>query len=345
MPKPKAGAAWRRRWRWISWLVGAASLGAVVWVALSFSEQRDFVVLAARARPLWLLAAAVLQVVTFVAQAETWRVVTRAAKLRVTLATAARLSLVKHFVDQALPSAGISGTVLLAGALERRGVARSVVLAAVVVETASFYAAYVLALALALVLAATRGYTSTLVVVLAIVFGVFAATFGVAVVALSGRKSDAPRWLARVPVVGTAVTLLAQAERRLAQSPRLIAKSAVFQLVIIALDVATMWVVVRALGANASLSGVFASLMISSLLKTVSVVPGGLGAFEAVSVVTLRLAGVPVAVGLAATLLFRGLTFWLLLGPGLIFARREARGSATEPTAKRGHAAGQATAG
>jgi len=38
-------------------------------------------------------------------------------------------------------------------------------------------------------------------------------------------------------------------------------------------------------------------------------------------VVTLKIAGVPVAVALAATLLFRGLSFWLPMVPGLVFSR------------------------
>jgi Mg2+-importing ATPase len=37
--------------------------------------------------------------------------------------------------------------------------------------------------------------------------------------------------------------------------------------------------------------------------------------------------GVPVAVALAATLLFRGLSFWLPMLPGLWLAHRELRGA------------------
>ena len=37
---------------------------------------------------------------------------------------------------------------------------------------------------------------------------------------------------------------------------------------------------------------------------------------------------VAVAAGLAATLLFRGFSFWLPMIPGLLLARREARGRA-----------------
>ena len=58
------------------------------------------------------------------------------------------------------------------------------------------------------------------------------------------------------------------------------------------------------------------------------VVPGGLGVFEGASVLTLRLIGVDVAVALAATLLFRGFSFWVPLAPGLWSSRRYLRASA-----------------
>jgi Mg2+-importing ATPase len=68
---------------------------------------------------------------------------------------------------------------------------------------------------------------------------------------------------------------------------------------------------------------VFASFMLSSMARIVGIVPGGLGVFEAASVASLRLMGVPIAAGLAATLLFRGFSFWLPMLPAVLFARRE----------------------
>jgi len=61
--------------------------------------------------------------------------------------------------------------------------------------------------------------------------------------------------------------------------------------------------------------------------------PGGLGAFEAASVLTLKVIGVSAPVALAATLLFRGLSFWLPMLPGFWFARRTA-GALSEPRAR-----------
>jgi Mg2+-importing ATPase len=70
------------------------------------------------------------------------------------------------------------------------------------------------------------------------------------------------------------------------------------------------------------MTGVFASFMIASVFRTMGIVPGGLGTFEATSVLTLRMVGVDLAVALSATLLFRGLSFWLPMLPGYWFSRR-----------------------
>jgi Mg2+-importing ATPase len=96
------------------------------------------------------------------------------------------------------------------------------------------------------------------------------------------------------------------------------------QLTIVALDAGTLWIMLWALGLEVNPAPVFASFMLSTLARTLGVVPG-LGVFEAVSVATLKLIGVQVTAALAATLLFRFFTFWLPMAPGLILARREAK--------------------
>ncbi|CAM5345075.1 Magnesium-transporting ATPase, P-type 1 OS=Stutzerimonas stutzeri OX=316 GN=mgtA PE=3 SV=1 [Stutzerimonas stutzeri] len=66
--------------------------------------------------------------------------------------------------------------------------------------------------------------------------------------------------------------------------------------------------------------------MLASVLRSVGIVPGGLGAFEAAAVATLSWVGVPLAAGLSATLLFRVLSFWLPMLPGLWLTRHALHG-------------------
>ncbi len=118
-------------------------------------------------------------------------------------------------------------------------------------------------------------------------------------------------------MVRNALQFLKDADDDLTRDVRLLTETSCWQVVIFLLDAATMWVLILALGQRASMKGVYASFMISSLLRTMGIVPGGLGTFEATSVLTLRMIGVGIPVALSATLLFRGLTFWLPMLPGL----------------------------
>lgn len=308
--------------RWLPWLLGAGMVVAVIVVALRSSEAGQFVRLTERAEPWWLAVALALQGGTYWAQAEVFRVVARAARCRLPLAPVYKLGLAKIFVDQALPSAGISGTFVLARGLEALGLKRAAVAAAVSIDLASYYAAYIVSLAGALVYAAIHREASEFVVLVSIVFGIFAIAIGLAVVALSGRGARRlPFGLSRLRSVRVTLEFLQDAEPRYVRSPRLLLLTSALQLVIVVLDAATVWVLIRSLGERSAALGVFASFVISSLFRTIGILPGGLGTFEASSVLTLKLVGVAVPVALSATLLFRGLSFWLPLVPGLWYSR------------------------
>jgi Mg2+-importing ATPase len=309
------------------WLVGAAAVAAVVLVASHAAQERAFVELLEKARPAWLLWAFALQAATYVAQAEIWRIVLHRAGASVPFPFACRLSLTKLFVDQAIPSMGVSGAVVVARALEQRGVPRPIVMSSVAVDTASFYIAYVIDLAIALALMTAEGHASPLIVTVAALFFAYGSALTAAVWSLSGRASGrSAATLLKVPGVRRIVGMLQQASPRLAHDPILLMRATFLQMVIAALDAATVWVLILSLGATASPAAVFASFMIASVLRSIGLLPGGLGTFEAASVGALTLAGVPVAVGLSATLLFRGLSFWLPMLPGLAFSRTLAGG-------------------
>ena len=308
---------------WLVWLLGGAVLAVVVGIALHLSEGRAFVQLARRIEPWWLLVAVALQAVTYLAQGEIWCAIARAARFGLPRRASYTLSLAKLFVDQALPSAGISGTVVVARSLETRGMPRPAVMAGVVVNTASYHAAYVLCLFAALVITAARHQANPLIEVVTVAFAVIAVAVTIAVVALSGRgASTFHRRLSGLRPLRNALRFLEDADPVLSHRPGLMLVALACQLAIVVLDAVTVWVLVRALGASASPWSVFASFMISNLFRTVGVLPGGLGTFEATSVVTLKMIGVAIPVALAATLLFRGLSFWLPMLPGLWFSRR-----------------------
>ncbi len=309
--------------RWLPWLIGIAVLAAVVAAAMHFAEERAFVRLLGQIDAAWLLAAVALQALTYLAQAATWLTVLRRSGAPVSIGYATALSLQKLFIDQALPSMGLSGTASVVKALEERGAAKPAVMAAVAVDVSCYFAAYVLSLGAALVIFIAGGHASALIITATVLFLVFAGALATGILVVSGRPAGrATRQLLRVPVVGHMVELLRQADPHLARDPRLLLRATLLQLSVVALDATTLWVLIRALGVAAAPAPVFASFMLASLLRTVGLLPGGLGTFEAASVSALSLTGTPVAVALSATLLFRGLSFWLPMIPGLVIARR-----------------------
>src|SRR5262245_48130330 len=137
--RPRKRAQPRSSLRWLTWVLGLGLLAAVVVFATRRADAQEFAQMLQRAAPAWLLVAMGLQVGTYALQAEAWSVFLRRKGSRPLRATLFRLSVAKLFVDQILPTASISGSAVMVKGLERRGVSAGIVMAAVVVETVSYY--------------------------------------------------------------------------------------------------------------------------------------------------------------------------------------------------------------
>jgi len=308
---------------WLFWAIGLALFVGVLGIGLHFSEAEDFVRFAQQAHPRWLLIAVTWQAATYAAQAEIWRLVARASGSRLSFADACRISLAKQFVDQALPSAGVSGTVFTAGALDARGLSREAAWTAVALNLISYNVVYVAGLGLALALGRLHGRGSTFIIGVAVVFTLLSAGLTALMFVLPGRSSHpVSRRIAKMPMIHGILQQLESANPRLVQDPRLLLGAMFWQMAIVALDTLTLVALIESLGERTQFAGAFVSFMIASLVRSMGLVPGGLGTFEATSVVTLRMTGARLAVALAATVMFRGLTFWLPMLPGFWYSRR-----------------------
>jgi uncharacterized membrane protein YbhN (UPF0104 family) len=316
--KRKVGA------RWISWLFGLAMLAAVALFVAHRSEEQELARLVARAQPAWLLLGLLLQMGTYVADAWIWQRIIARAGISRPLWSYMGLGLAKLFMDQVVPSGGMSGTLLVVRALDRRGIPRGTSMAAIVVDLVSYYAAYVAALAITVGVVWAHGDLTLLIILPAAIFIPVAAGIPTILVLVS-RGRTLPQWIQRLPIVGSGLRALAAATTGIAHDGSLVAQCIGLQGAVFLLDAVTLWGMLCALGLSVHPALVFASFMLSTLARTLGPVPGGLGIFEAASVATLKLAGVPVAAGLAATLLFRGLSYWVPMAPGIILARRETR--------------------
>jgi hypothetical protein len=123
------------------------------------------------------------------------------------------LGLAKLFVDQAIPSGGISGTMVVVRGLERRGVPPRTCMAAVVVDLYAFYGAYVTALVVAFATLAIRGELRVPIVLTAAVFLAFALFIvGVLTVLTTGLRERVPAWFLRLRGIASLVEAVADAD-------------------------------------------------------------------------------------------------------------------------------------
>ena len=133
--------------------------------------------------------------------------------------------------------------------------------------------------------------------------------------------------VAHVPALNQLMKASETASTGLLSQKLVLFRAVALQLTVFGLDALTFWIVFLALGQPIAPWVAFVSLLAASVAATLAPIPLGLGTFEAGAVAMLALVGVPPETALAATLLLRGLTFWLPMVPSLWLARREVKGA------------------
>ncbi len=309
---------------WRTWFLAALLAAAVVFAAFHWGDVKKFASLIAQAQPLWLLAAFGAQLLTYVALAVEWHVVLRACDCGTKFVKLLPLTLTKHFADQMVPTAGMSGNVVVVDRLRTLGASKKVAVAAVILTIISYYASYAICALGVLFLLWLMSADSWMMVGLIAAFLVVAA--GIPSLALWLQKKGEraiPKWLRQFGPVRELFEMIGQAPGKLVRSRQLISQLSVLNGITFVLDGWTMQLCLWALGVHAPFASAFVAFIMASIVVTLGPVPMGLGSFEAVSIGTLRLTGVPFEAALSATLLFRGFTLWLPLLPGMIAARRD----------------------
>jgi uncharacterized protein (TIRG00374 family) len=307
------------------WLSGLLLLAAVVLVATHMGEGREVARLAREANPRWLLVGAALQVLTYVSAAGVWQRALAFRGIEVRLVSLVPLGIAKLFTDQVVPSVGMSGTLLVVRGLERRGISRTAAVAAMLTGLVAYYFGYLAAIAGSIAVLGHHGELRPITLLPLVALGLFAAGVPLAMFVLrrSAVRTSAT-WFDRWPGARDIAAALQEAPRGTLFAPRLLVEAGLLQLAIFALDALTLDAAMRAVATPVALPILFASFVMASAVSSLAWVPGGLGTFEGSCVAMLHLQGVGIESALAATLLFRGMAFWLPMLPGFALARREA---------------------
>ena len=306
-------------------LLGLVLFAALItYVIVHVGEMERFASLLTEAQPAWLFLAAGLQVGTYLCAGLVWRELTREAHRTLPLGVLARISIEQLSVNQLLPTGGVSGNMLVVHALRRRGLPAAVAIEALSVEILSGYIGYATLALLSLVALWCLGNITP---VLAYSLGSFALIVTIALTAfiwlLQNRNRSLPRWLTRLPRLARVQDSLKQVSVRRILSRRLLGLASALNVATFILDAGTLWAMMQVAGVPIGLTECFVTIVVAFISGAVSFLPGGLGSFEAGSLAMLTLFHVPLEAALAGTLLFRGLTLWLPLLLGLLFARED----------------------
>jgi glycosyltransferase 2 family protein len=324
LPREAAKSGTRGGWR--RWLLAALIVGGLVVGALHWGDVKKFAELTTRAQPAWLGAALLLQVLTYVLLSTQWWLVLRQAGSGRPIVKLLPLTITKLFADQVVPTAGVSGNVLLVDRLRSIGVPREHAMAAIILAIIAYYLSYAAATVIAVAMLALRGKLSLLPLTVAALLLTVATAIPAAILWLRDKGDNAlPNWLRRRESVREMFEMVGEAPRELVRDPKLIAELALLNFAVFAADALTLLACLFALGQHAPFDAAFVAFTMAAIVTLLGAVPLGLGSFEATSIATLRLMGVPFEAALSATLLYRGFALWLPLGLGAILTRRAMR--------------------
>lgn len=310
----------RRRAR-LRWLWGLAlAIGGVLLVAQA-SSVADAVAALVSVEPHWVVAGMGLVLLRFVAAAVSLQAVVTT---RIGFRVGVGVQLACSFVSRLTPE-GVGWVVVTQRYLEAIGMPRAQAVAAITLKVAASGVTRVVIIAAVAVLAGASGLPrlelpsiEPVVVVLIPV-----SLVGIAIIAIVVREhAVAIVRLAMAAVEAASARLqgLAHEPGRLAALLLSTAGLTIFSVLVLAVSAA-------ASGADVRLLDVFVVYLASSAISALSPTPGNLGATELAFTAGFVAIGVPPGPALAAVLLYRLLTFWLPILPGLVAYRYlDARG-------------------
>lgn len=314
-------AAQRRLAPWIS---GLLTLAGIVLVVVHLGTLKEFARLVAALRPSWFLLALLAQAATYVSASLAWARTLRRAGHPRPLRLLVPLGVAKLFTDQVVPSGGVSGAILVTRALTRRGVPADAAMAVLLVGLVSYFAAYVTAVLISLTILWLHHRANAAVFAVVAVFVIVVAAIPSGVLWMKARGLRLlTSWVRHLPGAAHLLRAIADAPTDLVRDPRLLMQTVSLEFVIFVMDALTLWLVLQGLGQSPHLWVAFVSFIMASVAATLGPIPLGLGTFEAAGTAMLHLLGVTIEAALTATLILRGLTFWLPMLPGLYLARRE----------------------
>ncbi len=294
----------------------------VIFVVLHFSEAEKFAQLLSKAEPKWLLLAVVLQVGTYFCAGLIWNQVIRTAGQKVSISSLARLSVEKLSIDQLIPTGGVSGNLIVIETMKKLGLPGWLALESMLVDILSYYIAYISVTSVALLILWSYQEITNFICYLVGIFATIMLSIPITICwLLTNRNRQLPAWMFRFKYISNIAHMVKSVSPERILLPKSLGVSSFLNIAIFILDAGTLWTMIKITNYSAGIDTAFVAIVIASIAGAVSFLPGGIGGFEAGSVMVLSLLKIPVEVALTSTLLLRGFPLWIPLVPGILLAR------------------------
>lgn len=310
------------------WFISILFLIALVIFVVHSSEVESFVELIQQMDPLWFMLAILFQLGTYCSMAAVWWFALWKMNEKCDFFQLFLLSFSELFINQTVPTSGLSGTAVVAKFLLQRQVSHPATALAIALNIFGRQVAYLLAFMVAIIILWIHHPLSKSMDYLAIFFSIIMLLLLIALIYswVWATRNAAPSVLARFPSVYSLFIAIKELHPSILLNLKIMLPSLLLLLLVFAFDGLTLWTILYAFGIeDLSFALVFACQVISSAIATLSFMPGGLGIYEGSLTAILHLSGLSIESAFTATILFRGFTYWLPMLPGFFITQREAK--------------------
>ncbi|SDH76416.1 lysylphosphatidylglycerol synthase transmembrane domain-containing protein [Mucilaginibacter sp. P25] len=301
-------------------------------------KLRDIRTLLLQMSMVWLLLALAAQLTTYLFNVLILRTLLNGQTGDADILTLFKLSVVIMFVNQALPTGGISGNSYIFGQLVKRKVPALAAFKALVLESICYY------MAILVLLAAFYGWYAFHTVRVNRVISYTVGTGIVFFTALSilmlivadrralsfiFRKLKRYKWLRRHIAKASLLSSRKGEQtnwRALFKNNGSVTTAVMLQMAILTFDALTVFAILQGFHVTLEGSKIMLGLLLTLVIGSLPISPGALIAYESAMTFFFTLLGVPVHAALVLTLLFRFFTFWLPIPVGLFLYRDLQRG-------------------
>ena len=280
--------------------------------------------------PVWLFLAVFCQLSTYFLNAFILKTLLPKGTVPIAFFTLVKMSLVIIFVNQVLPTGGISGNGYVFNQLVKRKVDGSKAFSVLVMESICYYIAFILFLSVFYGWYRIGNTNSNPVITYTAIAGfIFYSFLALVMVVLSNRHTLSSilnrlgkfpriqRYIEKVDLPG-----LAENKEEILKVFFKHQRSSLItiglQILIITCDVFTVFAILKGFHLDLPFQYIVLGLLLSLVIGALPLSPGSLIAYESAMTYFFTSMGTPVHAALIVTLLFRFLTFWLPIPVGLL---------------------------